>query len=271
MKVLFVASSRDPAGMNLVDQLLKHISFEKVSGGLLRAEDRDWLLKIVDTDIVYSDYVDRGVDADVNIFLSKHSSQSGMRTLSVHPTGNPLSVAELGGRPNSLAPCHPYLMSLTLRSLHTYNMEYGLDYVVTMEVTHHGPTELRNPSFFVEIGSSLNEWRDPRAAEAVVAAVLDALNRYDSQYESRPVYVGFGGPHYAPRFTRAVLDKDLVVGHILSKYAVEGGVSGEVVLMAFDRSMGSRRALIDWKGVKSVYRRRILDLLGSVGIEYSRA
>jgi len=272
MKILFISSSLDPAGKNLVDILKKFVDFRLVGDALYVGRDGDWLLKIVDVDIIATDFVDRDIEADVNIFLSKHSSQSGMKTLSVHPTGNPLNEAMLGGRPKSLAPCHPPLMNQVLRRLYKNNLDVGSDYTVTMEVTHHGPTELRNPSFFVEIGSSYSEWSDRKAAEIVISSLLDAIESYiEGQHTSESIFVGFGGPHYAPRFTNAVIKKGYTVGHILSKYSVERGVDREVILDAFGKSMNAKRALIDWKGLKSAYRRSLIQLLDDVGLGYEKA
>ena len=39
----------------------------------------------------------------------------------------------------------------------------GLKYDVTLEVTHHGPTELSVPSLYAEIGSTEIQWKDPEA------------------------------------------------------------------------------------------------------------
>lgn len=273
MKILFIASSLDPAGENLVDTLFRYIDFKRLSPSLYVARDREWFLKIVDIDITNTDYVDKDFEVDVNIFLSRHSSQAGLKTLSVHPTGNPNREAGLGGMPESLPPCHPLLMAETLKKLYMYSVEAGLDYLVTMEVTHHGPTELRNPSFFVEIGSSISEWTDVKAADIIINTILDVVESFSlGGYGSGgKIFVGFGGPHYAPRFTNAVLNKNYVVGHILSKYSVEKGVSQNIILDAFRKSMDAKYALIDWKGLKGRYRKDLLGLLEEYGLGYEKA
>lgn len=272
MKILFVASSLDPAGENLVNTLFKYIDFDEVSRSFYSAVDRDWYLRVVGVDITTADYVDSEYDVDVTIFLSRHSSQAGLKTLTVHPTGNPTKEAGLGGRPESLPPCHPILMTETLRKLYMYSLENGLDYLVTMEVTHHGPTELRNPSFFVEIGSSMAEWTDEMAAEIIINSLIDVIEKFMSGvYRVEKIFVGFGGPHYAPRFTNAVLRKNYCVGHILSKYSVEKGVSPSIIIDAFRKSMGARYALIDWKGLKGRNRRDLLGILEEYGISYEKA
>lgn len=272
VKILFIASSLDPAGENLVNTLLKYIDFRGESPSFYVARDREWYLKIVDVDITNTDYVDKYFEADVNIFLSRHSSQAGLKTLSVHPSGNPNKEAGLGGRPESLPPCHPILMAKVLRKLFMYSQDGGSDYLVTMEVTHHGPTELRNPSFFVEIGSSINEWTDGKAADIIINTLLDVVESLWSGVSSggERIFVGFGGPHYAPRFTNAVLNKNCIVGHIISKYSVEKGVSRHIVIDAFRKSMDARNALIDWKGLKGQYRRELLGLLEEYGLDYEK-
>jgi len=62
------------------------------------------------------------------------------------------------------------MMQATLRALARHCPE---GYQVSYEVTHHGPTTLVHPSFFVEIGSTEKEWGDPVAGRAVAEAVLD--------------------------------------------------------------------------------------------------
>ena len=96
-------------------------------------------------------------------------------------------------------------MQATLRALAKHCPE---GYHVSYEVTHHGPTGLRLPSFFVEIGSTEKEWTDPVAARAVAESVLAAA-------PGNPIpLIGFGGTHYATRETEIALSSRGAFGHI---------------------------------------------------------
>ena len=58
--------------------------------------------------------------------------------------------------------------------------EMRLNYQVSYECTHHGPS-LDVPTMFVERGSSLKQWKDLRAAEAVAHAAMTAVSK-ESRY-----------------------------------------------------------------------------------------
>ena len=82
-------------------------------------------------------------------------------------------------------------------------------YQATYEVTHHGPTELSTPSFFVEIGSTEKEWTDARAGSAVALSVLEA------DPTDTVNVLGIGGTHYARRETEIALRSRAAFGHIV--------------------------------------------------------
>ncbi len=75
-------------------------------------------------------------------------------------------------------------------------------------MTHHGPTGLSIPSFFVEIGSTAKEWADPVAGRAVAESILDA-----TPGAAAPL-IGFGGTHYAVRQTDLAITTRAAFGHI---------------------------------------------------------
>jgi D-aminoacyl-tRNA deacylase len=97
-------------------------------------------------------------------------------------------------------------MHSVLRNLAKHTPE---GYRATYEVTHHGPTELSTPSFFVEIGSTEKEWTDDRAGYAVARSVLEA-----DPGETVNV-LGIGGTHYARRETEIALQSRTAFGHIV--------------------------------------------------------
>jgi len=201
MKIALVSSRADPGGSTIHDALFSLLEtphdpypLEKHELYHHRSEDR----------LIYQDCIDREFNADLVIFLSRHSSKNPIPVLTVHATGN-FGPAAFGGREGSLAPTAPAWMHAVLRGLAT-NAPPG--YRVAYEVTHHGPTELETPSFFVEVGSTEREWKDAEAASAVARSVLSAIPG-----DSIPL-VGFGGTHYAARQTHISLSSRGAFGHI---------------------------------------------------------
>jgi D-aminoacyl-tRNA deacylase len=141
-----------------------------------------------------------------------------------------------------------------------------LNYAVTLEATHHGPTELGVPTLFVEVGSTEREWSDRTAgavaAEAIWAAATKPANG--------KVAVGFGGGHYCNKHCSAVREDGYAFSHIFSKYFFED-YDESVVRMAYDRTVGGcRTAVIDWKGIRSPERTRLLEDLKQMNVEVVR-
>ncbi|TKX56614.1 hypothetical protein EXE44_14015 [Halorubrum sp. SS7] len=190
-------------------------------------------------------------------FVSRHSGETG-RLLTAHVTGN-FGGAEYGGEPESLARAAPGAEKRVVEALARHAPD---GYEVGIECTHHGPTDVAVPSLFVELGSDEPQWEDPDAARAVARAVLDlrgtgadltadddAAAADAADAESRPRHVvGFGGGHYAPRFTRIVRETEWAVGHVGADWALgELGApdaNRRVIEAAFERSR-AERAVID--------------------------
>ena len=195
------------------------------------------LLRVSD-DIIYTDWLrDIIVDSKAIIMLSRHASSSRIRTLSIHYPGNPTSEASYGGNPSELSWSYP---SLAKRLLLCYLKEAEVkqllkDYKLTLEATHHGPTSLRQPVIFIEIGSDESAWRDRRAQEAMAMAVIEALEK--GPVSCKPV-VGLGGTHYPEKYTRLMIESDLCYGHILAKYVLKqlnARVLEQAILKSVDR------------------------------------
>ena len=104
LAVLILASKRDLAAQNIARELVRLKNFQPVSttsGDLLR--QGDVYLKHVDTDGIHTDSLDVDFEVDLVIFASRHRSESGAPTLTVHWPGNATSKADFGGKPKSLA------------------------------------------------------------------------------------------------------------------------------------------------------------------------
>ncbi len=207
------------------------------SGNPYPLEKHRYELVEVEERLIYADHIDRELSCDLIIFLSRHSSVNPVPVLTVHVTGN-ISSADFGGKPGSLPPAAPAWMHAVLGGL-SKNAPPG--YRVAYEITHHGPSELETPSFFVEVGSTEKEWNDPVAARAVALSVLCA----------DPAGViplaGFGGTHYAARETEIALTTRGAFGHIAHSRDISGLNADMVRLMA--EKSGAVAVYVDRKAV----------------------
>lgn len=220
---LVVASEKDVASMNIRDRMLESGRFEEVGtfdGHPMHAGGGGHLITIADEPL-YRNNIDSEFYSKVGlkpvgvVYLSRHSAQSGVSSLTVHPIGN-FSHARYGGYFRQLVHCFPGAMTHALRRLDALAREAGLPHKVSFEVTHHGPY-LNTPTFFIEIGSDEAAWPDRRAAEVVARVVLGLETACEG---AGPVLIGVGGGHYAPRHTELVLRKSVCYGHILPSHAI---------------------------------------------------
>ena len=255
MKITLVSSRADPAGRNIhrhIHELLECGSRGEFPGTKSRHHVYSHIK--VEGRLIFEDGIDRDIDTDLVIFLSRHASVHPVPVLTVHVTGN-LWSAELGGRPRSLAPAAPAWMQSVLRNLKERAPPgYGACY----EVTHHGPTELCHPSFFVEIGSTEKEWVDETAGLAVAESVLLA-----DPGPAIPL-VGFGGTHYARRQTEIALATQGAFGHIAHTREI-GGITKEMVSLMVARSHAVA-VHIDRKAMDGLTLSRIEGLVRELGL-----
>ena len=245
---------------------------------------------------VFQDRLDRRLDflgfpADRIIFPSKHKSKTEICALTVHSTGN-VSKAVLGGSSVSLSVPDPVLLEKILNGLKRGNEETGLGYDVTLEVTHHGPTDLKIPSLFAEIGSAEKEWTNPTAGKIVAEAVMSIRDLPEicgcgnvpdepspavsgeagadedpvaGGTENGPaVAVGFGGGHYAERQTKHLLAGKIRFGHIFPKHHMEF-LTEDLIREAFEKS-GATVAYFDKKSIRGDDRRRVMAVVQEAGI-----
>ncbi|MDD4497607.1 MAG: D-aminoacyl-tRNA deacylase, partial [Methanosarcinaceae archaeon] len=197
-----------------------------------------------------------GLPASLIIFASKHKSKQEVKSLTVHCTGNSSDEARLGGRPKELAVAAPAAMKSILMAMKDLAAEKGLDYDVTLEVTHHDPTELTVPSLYVEIGSTEGQWEEPVPGEVVAKAILAVVSEERGHV---PVAVGFGGGHYATRQTGLVLETEVAFGHNFPKYQLEF-VDEALVRQAVEKSKADF-VYFDRKSMKSEDRKRITEII----------
>ncbi|MFB6105051.1 MAG: D-aminoacyl-tRNA deacylase [Halobacteriaceae archaeon] len=199
--------------------------------GITVREFDDWHLELSDVAAAFD-------DPSLVVFASRHSGETG-QLLSTHFTGN-IGAAEYGGDPRTLATAAP---NAGRHLLQTLDDVAPPDYEVSLECTHHGPTDVGAPSLFVEVGSGEDQWTDPEATEAVASAILQ-LRGVDPVGDRTIVSIGEG--HYAPRATRIVRETDWAVGHVAPDWAIPALTGADTVIdQLFTRSTATHAILTD--------------------------
>ena len=271
MRIL-ITSEQDIASLTIKDILIADYGFTKTDDvfegyPVFSIGDQAKLIT-TDRDMIHCDHLDNSFDTEAFIFCSRHRAESGKPALLVHSTGNLGGEALFGGSPHQLSVSAPSLVSVALRKLFEERNSMGLDeFDVSLEVTHHGPTSMKTPLVFVELGSSEEYWTHQDGARAVAAAVMDCV----TEPLSGDAVIGFGGTHYASKFNKLVLEKDYKIGHMAPKYAIND-LTVDVLDQMITRSTNPiRSAIIDWKGMNAENKAHILPMLEDANIEVIRA
>jgi D-aminoacyl-tRNA deacylase len=263
---LIVTSQEDIAGTNIYNDLAKNFAFKaegEFEGRPMYRRGEVWLIS-TERNQTRANHLDAFFSPDYYVFASRHRSESREKTLTVHVTGNLTAEAKVGGKPKELSYCNPSAMKVALMELEKGRREMNLDYRVSMEATHHGPTELKKPLLFVEVGSTEEEWRDEKAVRAVATAALKAAENR----EEFPRAIGIGGNHYAPIHTKAVLEGKIAIGHIIPSYAI-AELEKELLAQAIDKTK-ARFGFLDWKGMRREQREKMMKLASELGLELKR-
>jgi len=269
--ILIVASTKDIAGMNIAQKILEHYKFEKLSETFhenpvysKKVQNQEVKLLFVNEEIINTQFITDFFTPQLLVFVSKHSSISGIPTLSVHTPGN-LAQAEFGGIPKKVSISPASAMKNTLLEMSKLKKEMELNYEVSYECTHHGPS-LDVPTMFAELGSSLKQWKDMKAAEAVAHATMAAV----SKQSSYPTALGIGGPHYNAKFTKIALSTQTAFGHIIPKYAIPQ-VDAKIIKQCVERTMEHvDSAILDWKGIKGAYKDKLVTALDEIGVSIEK-
>lgn len=264
---LIVASTKDTAGMNIAQKIIDHYRFKRLSETFHEnpvysktVQNQKVKLLFVNEEIINTQFITGFFTPQLLVFVSKHSSVSGIPTLSVHTPGN-FAEAELGGIARKVSVSPAAAMKDALLEMAKLKEEMELNYEVSYECTHHGPS-LDVPTMFAELGSSLKQWKDVKAAEVVAHAAMAAV----SKRSSYPTAVGVGGPHYNAKFTKIALSTQTAFGHMIPKYAIPQ-VDAEIIKQCVERTMENvDSAILDWKGIKGADKNKIVMALGEIGV-----
>lgn len=258
---LIVCSKQCAASQNIKERLIEKHGFVQAEhekfplwqkNGLQLAEVPDKLIDI--------EYLDSFFQTDFYIFASKHRSESGKPCLTVHSCGNWGPEAKVGGRPRSLSFTAPVPKKIAFQFLASRPIQ---GFELTMECTHHGPTQMRTPLFFIEIGSTENEWGNRSAGELIADAIMESVKPNPNLFR---IALGAGGTHYCPSFSKLELETDLAFAHIIPNYAIDS-LEEETFAQAVERSK-PELLVLDWKGLKGSQREKIIGFAKNAGLEY---
>jgi len=237
-KFAIVVSEQDPASLNILEKI-NAIGFPEW-GALYKFKE----------DIINFDF--NKVAEEKVICLSRHKSEAGTKSLTIHHLGNFGPDASVGGEPKKLCGTLPQIGANYLRALAKKNEESGLvkdGFVVCMEVTHHGPFSEKS-CLFIEIGSSEKDWDNELAGNIIAETILEETLKSDGRVVGKKdkVVIGLGGGHYAPDFTKLVLRQPYAFGHICPKYALDN-LNEDTFAQMISKS-GAEEIVLDWKGLK---------------------
>ncbi|MGB9675056.1 MAG: D-aminoacyl-tRNA deacylase [Candidatus Nanoarchaeia archaeon] len=229
----------------------------------------DVMLKFFHQGVLEFDFLENFIPKpELLVIPSSHSSTAGKPMLSVHATGN-WGEAKLGGKPRKLSIAPALWIARILQELADAAKENNLKYEVGLEVTHHGPT-IEIPVLFVEIGSSQKEWSDLEACGIIANCIKKVLKEGVNGMQKENICFGFGGPHYAPNFTKRVLSGKFVVGHICPKYHINN-LDESLFIQAYEKTTPKPNfAVLDWKGLKADERNKLLTLLKKYKISWEK-
>ena len=273
-------SLQNEASLNIIEHLKKDWKWKEVQKGILGfsacgkpdcctgfsavGEDKS-ILEIVPN---------KQNKADYYLYASSHKSEKKMPALTAHIPGN-WGANEMGGDRNTLNIAYACKLKQILKMLEGKAKKEGLDWAINAEVDHHGPTPDNGEQalIFVEIGSSKKEWENPLAGKIVAGAMFSSLLVAAKKYDT---YIAFGGGHYTPLWTdfllgkRLIDGKEIAISHMCPKYRADE-LDEQIILQAAKKSFEKiEGALIDYKGLNSQQRNKIIEILEKNKIKWIR-
>jgi D-aminoacyl-tRNA deacylase len=240
--VLIISSKIDPASENMKKGILKKSTWEEIgkfNGNNVYKNSiiKDIIIITLNDNKITHENIENEVkenlkiEPKVAIFLSRHRSITGKPTLTTHPIGN-YNEAKFGGKEKILSMSSPKLMTHLLRIMKKNADQNKMYHQLCFEVTHHGPY-MTIPTFYVEVGSTEDEWVKQKPADILAESILQLLEKYHYEEDFKgniPVLVGVGGGHYAPRFTDVALEKNCAFGHMIPNYHIKKGIIEEEMI-----------------------------------------
>jgi D-aminoacyl-tRNA deacylase len=266
MSSIIICSLNDPAGTNIRERLIESDEFEETDemydGYPVYSKDQARIV-CSHKDIVFVDDVESHFGYANYYYISRHRAESGQPSLTCHVTGN-FGPNALGGNPGEICTYSPSRLKNYFLELNEMRDRIPEKYELTLEATHHGPTSLKSPMQFVELGSTPEQWVDVEAAEFVAEALFKSLEK-QARYDK--CAIGIGGTHYPEKFGKFILSEaDVALGPIIPKYSLEY-FSEKILAEMINKSTEQvRLALIDKKGLGQ-HKERVMNILKTSTLE----
>lgn len=266
-----VASKQDSASMTMANYLIHDKDFSVYDKKNNNEEYTSEVYKkiklhISNESLLYIEDLDtKYPHSKAFIFLSKHRSESRIPTLTCHCTGN-FADNPYGGNVRELAISYPYLQKRYLKEIN--NSKLALSYYqIVIEASHHGPTSLKKPVLFIEIGSTERQWIDRNAASIVCNCLLGILVNGLGQCEK--VGICLGGTHYPSKFNKLLLESEFGLAAVAPKHNLES-VDKDMLNQMIAKSIETvTHIIVDWKGLGKE-KNRIMGLAEDTGLEVLR-
>jgi D-aminoacyl-tRNA deacylase len=271
-----VASKQDPASNVMAEYLINQVGFLK-NRSRLNPNEHDFseyrygnnitLHLSHNSSLLYLEELDENYpDSVAFIFLSRHSSESGIPTLTCHFTGNFSASNPYGGNPKELGICFPSLQKEYIKEINMVRSQVP-DYEITIEATHHGPTSLKKPTLFIEIGSTAKQWVDKHAASIVCDTLISLLTRKkNNNTNCTSVGIALGGTHYPTKFNQLLLDSDFGLAAVAAKHnltTIDESMMQQMISKSVEKVT---YAIVDRKGLGKE-KHRIMRLVDQKGLQ----
>jgi D-aminoacyl-tRNA deacylase len=263
-----VASKEDLASMTMLNYLINIREFlqETNTNFLISKRYQNIKIHVSNESLLHLEDLDEKCpDSIAFIFLSKHRSQTGIPTLTCHCTGN-YADNPYGGNPRELAIAHPYLQKQYLKTIAGLGSLIP-EYDIVIESSHHGPTSLKQPVLFIEVGSTENQWTDRNSTSVVCESILKVIE--NGVGSCKKVAIGLGGTHYPMKFNRMLLESEYGLAAVAAKHDL-GSIDREMLDQMIAKSIEKvTHVIVDWKGLGK-QKNRIMKLIESTGLDILR-
>jgi D-aminoacyl-tRNA deacylase len=248
---LIIASKTDLAGINITTQLSQFGNFN---------------FYLVDEEMIYTENLnlEKINQYDFIIFASKHKSEKGGKTISIHAPGN-WRKADFGGEDGKVCKTSALFQKQLFEKLKRNLEKFPIKYELTLECTHHGPL-INKPCIFAEIGATETEWKDRKAAFVVAKSISEIIDEFkENPYNE--IAIGIGGRHYCQNFNKIQLNSNVAISHIIPQYVFP--ITEEMIQEAIAGTEEDiDMILLDWKGLgNSEQRQQAMDVLNKFYIQ----
>ena len=248
-------TSKNISSRNIAEEMI-NLGYESIEKNVWQRDN----VKLIDTETesildVPTDFV-----TDCVIVLSSHKSKQEQKALTAHFPGN-WNNADFGGAPRTLNIAYASKLKIIMQNIYEENKQLNWD--VTLEADHHGPT-CNVPIIFVEYGGSDKYLTDKNAAKVVAHAVEKSIKN-NKTFET-VFAVGCG--HYPRDFKKMELEDDIAIGHILPKYHLDS-LAEDTFKQAIEKNIEKiKQVWILKENLNKKQKTLIKDLCDSFHVEY---